>query len=110
MQTGNCWKRGKLNKPTPKLLKGKTVSPNLNKLFLLPILFVMSGCAHGLTARPVVVSDYCQIAKPITYDRKADSEATVSQVEAHNSKWVCVCEDDCPQPTLRNLVAPLTGS
>lgn len=70
----------------------------LNKLWPLPILFVMSGCVHGSTA-PAVVSDYCRIAKPISYDTERDSAETVAEIEEHNSKWVCVCEDDCPQKT-----------
>lgn len=67
-----------------------------NKLWLLTTLFALSGCAGGLTA-PAVVSDYCRIARPISYDTKTDSPETVAEVEEHNSKWVCVCENDCPK-------------
>lgn len=47
-----------------------------------------------------MVSEYCSIAEPITYDSKADTPETVQQVEAHNSKWACVCgtPPDCPKP------------
>jgi len=71
------------------------VSSKLTALCLLTILLVMSGCAAGLTA-PVVVSDYCRIAQPIGYDSAHDTLETVKAVEAHNSKWACVCEHDCP--------------
>lgn len=72
------------------------MSKKLKTLWLLPILTVMSGCALGSTA-PAVVSEYCAIAKPIGYDGKLDTPATVKEIEAHNSKWVCVCENDCPK-------------
>lgn len=67
-------------------------------LSLLLILSVMSGCAHVSTAPPVANS-YCAIAKPITYDSKADSLETIKQIEDHNSVWVCLCgtPPDCPK-------------
>ena len=66
----------------------------LKLLWLLPILSVLNGCATGLTVagKPQIVSDYCRIAKPITYDTIKDTQDTVQQVEAHNSQWVAVCE------------------
>lgn len=70
--------------------------PMLPKLRLpstLMILLVLTGCVTGSTA---VVGDYCRIAKPIGYDSKQDTPATVKAVELHNSQWVCVCEGDCP--------------
>lgn len=67
----------------------------LKKLSLLPILFVMSGCVTASTA-PAVISDYCRIAKPISYDSVKDTAETIAEIEAHNSKYVCVCEQDCP--------------
>lgn len=67
----------------------------LKPLWLLPILCVTSACVSGSTA-PLVVSDYCRIAKPIGYDSKADTAETVKVIEAHNSQWVCLCESDCP--------------
>jgi len=36
------------------------------------------------------------VAKPIRYNSKIDSPKTVTQIEAHNSAWVCLCEADCP--------------
>lgn len=68
----------------------------LNALCLTPILIALSGCVHGSTA-PVIISDYCKIAAPISYDSAADTPATVAEIEKHNSQWVCVCEDDCPE-------------
>lgn len=73
------------------------MSSKLKLLSLLPILCAMSACGHDSTEPPVVVSDYCVIARPIEYDSERDSRETVSSVEAHNSKWACVCEHDCPK-------------
>jgi len=67
----------------------------LKPLWLLPILCATSACVSGSTA-PLVVSDYCRIAKPIGYDSKADSAETVRAIELHNSAWLCLCEKDCP--------------
>lgn len=49
----------------------------------------LSGCSHGSP-----VSDYCLIAKPI-YDSEQDTPETRAQVLAHNSDYICRCEDDC---------------
>lgn len=68
------------------------------RLLLLTIPFALSGCVLGSTA-PAAVSDYCRIATPIGYDGERDTAETVAAVEAHNSQWVCVCENDCPQKT-----------
>ncbi len=65
-----------------------------NTLSSLLIQTALSACAHVST--PPVVNSYCSIAKPIRYNSKLDSPATVEQIEAHNSAWVCVCEEDCP--------------
>ena len=67
----------------------------LKPLWLLPILCATSACVSGSTA-PLVVSDYCRIAKPIGYDSKADTAETVRAIELHNSAWLCLCEKDCP--------------
>lgn len=69
----------------------------LKLLSVLPILSAMSACAPGSTGVKSV-SEYCRIAEPISYDGEADTPETVQQVEAHNSKWACVCENDCPNP------------
>jgi hypothetical protein len=54
----------------------------------------LTGCVTGSTA---LVGDYCRIAKPISYDSKTDTAETVKEIEAHNSKWACVCDGDCPK-------------
>lgn len=77
------------------------MSKKLKRLWPLLILSATSGCATVSTA-PAVVSDYCQIATPISYDTERDSPETVAEIEAHNSKWVCVCEDDCPNKKVVN--------
>ena len=68
--------------------------PRLTPLLLLTILSATSGCVTGSTA---LVGDYCRIAKPISYDSKADTAETVKEIESHNSKWACVCDGDCPR-------------
>ena len=68
-------------------------SPRLTPLWTLTIPLVLTGCVTGSTA---LVGDYCRIAKPISYDSRIDTVETVKEIEAHNSKWVCVCESDCP--------------
>lgn len=80
----------------PIVKKFSAGSIRLMRLFLFLILIAMSGCATVSTA-PAAVSDYCTIAKPIGYDSRIDSPETVRQIEAHNSKWACVCEGDCPK-------------
>lgn len=71
----------------------------MSKKHMMPltllILIAMTACA-GVSTVPVV-SDYCRIAGPIGYDSKTDTPETVRAIEAHNSKWVCVCENDCPK-------------
>jgi hypothetical protein len=62
---------------------------------LLLTLCATSACGTGLTGR--IKGDYCLIARPIGYDTRVDSAETVKEVEAHNSKWVCACENDCPK-------------
>ena len=61
------------------------------------ILFATSACKTASTV-PLVIDDYCKIAKPITFDSKADTPATVAEIKAHSSRWVCVCQGDCPKP------------
>jgi hypothetical protein len=77
------------------------MSKRLKTLWPLMTLLVLSACVPGSTVAVARVSDYCKVAAPISYDRSVDSEATVAGVEAHNSVYVCVCEGDCPNPTLR---------
>lgn len=67
----------------------------LTALFFLLILFVTNACVLDSTA-PGVVSDYCRIAQPISYDTIKDTQQTIAEIEAHNSRFICVCEHDCP--------------
>jgi|LakMenEpi03Aug12_release.lakeMendotaPanAssembly.Ray.scaffolds.fasta_scaffold273644_4 hypothetical protein len=66
------------------------------RLSLCLILPVMSGCATALTGL-VPLDSYCAIAQPLGYDGIRDTPETVAVIEAHNSKWVCLCDSDCPQ-------------
>lgn len=72
------------------------MSNKLRMLCASLILLAMSACAIDSTA-PGAVSNYCRIAQPISYDSVSDSPETVKAVEEHNSKYVCVCEGDCPK-------------
>ena len=69
----------------------------LNALALLLTLPALSACVTGSTGAVVAVSDYCRIAKPISYDSTKDTPETARAVEKHNSEYVCVCEHDCPK-------------
>ena len=75
------------------MMSCRTRSTWARRRLLCLTLLAMSGCAAALTAP---VSSYCAIAKPISYDSRADTSVTVAAVQAHNSKWLCVCEADCP--------------
>jgi hypothetical protein len=63
-------------------------------LLLCLILTATSGCVTASTVP--VANSYCAIAKPISYASDKDAHETVRQIEAHNSQWVCLCEQDCP--------------
>lgn len=65
-------------------------------VWLVVILPALSGCVANTTA-PVVVSDYCRIARPIAFDSTRDTPETVRDIEIHNSQWECVCNHDCPK-------------
>lgn len=67
----------------------------LRTLSLCLILSATSGCVTGLTGR-VPVNSYCAVAGAIRYDSRGDTPETVAQIEAHNSRWTCLCEGDCP--------------
>jgi hypothetical protein len=59
------------------------------------ILGAMNGCVTDLTD-PAPINSYCEIAKPISYDSTKDTAETIKLIEQHNSKFVCICENDCP--------------
>jgi hypothetical protein len=87
-------------------MKYSTLSNKLTKLTLLPILVVISGCATSTTETVRTVNNYCLISEPIGYsskgpsvetvDNKYDTDQTVGDVKKHNSRYECVCKDDCP--------------
>lgn len=81
------------------------------------MLIATSACAAKTPAPPQTASSFCLIAKRISYaeispaeraeaiqqqravddpGNVADSDLTVAQVKAHNSRISCVCDDDCP--------------
>lgn len=62
------------------------------------MLTVTSGCARGSTEPTVkYVSDGCRWIEPIPYDSTKDSPETVELIQRLNSRFVCVCEGDCPE-------------
>jgi hypothetical protein len=65
----------------------------VRRLSLCLTLSAMSGCAAVST---VPVNSYCAIARPLGYNGKTDTAKTVKEIEAHNSRWACVCDNDCP--------------
>ena len=64
---------------------------------ILLILSATSACATALID-PAPINSYCKVARPISYDSVKDTPETVKQIENHNSRWVCICENDCPKP------------
>jgi len=61
------------------------------------MLSATSACATVSTGPETEVGfDACLWVNPIGYDSTVDSPDTVKAIEAHNSKWACICEDDCP--------------
>lgn len=77
----------------------KSILRSTSLLFLIPTL--TSACALDLTPpQPIpAAGSFCEVAKPIFYDSKVDRPATVEQIEAHNKRFVCLCENDCPKQT-----------
>ena len=75
----------------------KSILRSMPVLCLIPL--TTSACALGLTPpQPIpAAGSFCAVAKPIFYDSKVDRPATVEQIEAHNKKFLCLCEDDCPK-------------
>lgn len=77
----------------------KPMSRKLKLLSLCPMLLAMSGCVANMTgaASTPAADSYCRIAQGISYDSAKDTPETVKAVEAHNSRYECVCNNDCPQ-------------
>lgn len=58
--------------------------PILVSLLALPVAF----CQHAPETH--VVSDYCQIARPIDWS-SFDTRQTKQQIDSHNRAWVKLC-------------------
>jgi hypothetical protein len=52
---------------------------------LLATALLLVGCT------PTVVSDYCAIARPITFSGSLDSSETVRQIREHNASYLKSC-------------------
>ena len=72
------------------------LKPNL---LLLPMILIGTGACVTSSTGIAIKGDYCRIAKPITFDGKADTAETITQIQLHNSQYMCVCENDCPRPS-----------
>lgn len=76
------------------------------KLIACLILLGTSACARSTTETVRTVSNFCLITQPITFsgraanpetvENKYDTDETVVQVKKHNSRFECVCNNDCP--------------
>lgn len=75
----------------------------LSALILFGMTNVLAACVANTTETVRTISNYCQIAAPITFSSTKDSAETRAQIERHNSQWECVCNKDCPH-------APETGA
>lgn len=74
----------------------KSRSPWAKPLSLCLILSALSGCDLNTTA-PVPLSNYCALTRPISYDSTKDTIETVAEIEAHNLRFECICNRDCPK-------------
>jgi hypothetical protein len=64
------------------------------------MLIALNGCDLN-TTDPVPLSNYCALTKPISYDSTKDTQETVAEIEAHNSRYECVCNRDCPKESAK---------
>ena len=60
------------------------------------ILFLTSSCAASTTAL-TQVSDFCSIAKPLTFDGKLDTLETQKQIMSFDAQYMCICLHQCPK-------------
>ena len=51
----------------------------------------LSGCVTSGTG---TASEYCLIAKPISFSTSRDTAETVAEIESHNLTWQAVCGAD----------------
>ena len=58
---------------------------------LAPAVLAISAC------QTVSTDVSCTALGPLTYNTAKDTKATVEGIKKHNSKWVCICEKDCPK-------------
>ena len=72
--------------------------PTVPKPMLIPVLLATAACTTVSTA----TDSGCRIFRPMTYSALRDTPETVRQARAHNSKWVCLCEGDCPEKRRRH--------
>lgn len=75
----------------------------LTMLLALPLMSSLTACAHNTTeTAPRAISEYCLIAKPITFSEKHgidvedvtnkyDTDETVKQVREHDLKYDATC-------------------
>lgn len=77
-------------------MKSKSKSHLVKPLLSILILSGLSGCGLNTTG-PVHLNNYCALTKPIFYDSVEDSPATVAEIEAHNLRYECLCNNDCPK-------------
>ena len=67
--------------------------PTALKAMLIPALLATAACTTASTGTDAG----CRVFRPIHFSARGDTPETVRQVKAHNSKWVCLCEGDCPK-------------
>lgn len=60
---------------------------------LIPVLLATAACTTASTGTDAG----CRVFRPIFFSARSDTPETVRQVKAHNSKWVCLCDGDCPK-------------
>ena len=84
------------------------MSRRLPTPLIAAILIATSACTSGSTETPPrAIGNYCPLTDFITFSapragvpetaaNAVDTAETVRQIERHNSKRACVCENDCP--------------
>jgi hypothetical protein len=65
----------------------------LSILGLLPTVIMLSACATDSSAP---TSDYCRIYEPISWATN-DTPQTVQQIVRENAKYLCLCNNECPE-------------
>lgn len=76
--------------------------PRLCGLLLLGTLLILPSCASltSTAGRDASAPDvtttraetsYCRVARPLSYDRLADTEQTVAEIKSHNAVYDGLC-------------------